>query len=308
MNIFNIPKVLIDALQTSLKASKDEASKLSVAGIKTTTACGCSLCLIHSFTSVEEQRAHFKSDLHVFALRKRFNEGIGDFDCEEKECEQSVSDTSDFDTDQRKHDRRLYLPTVGWIFKNVIFPNSHLADKTDENLEEALAALSLLQISNENHSRFPYWCIILLSGGRLAAAVFDNSENAEHGLPVIVKHKTLQRYTVRKKQGGGQSARDGQQGGSKPKSIGASIRRENEKLLTKDIERFLLEWRGDIDRCSRIFVHAPGQFNQQMLYGDAPLLSRKDVRVRSVPLAVIKKPTQQELKRIYVSLSHVICA
>ncbi len=49
--------------------------------------------------------------------------------------------------------------------------------------------------------------------------------------PVV--HKTFVRYTVRAKQGGGQSGRDSQQGGSHPKSAGAALRRYNERALAE---------------------------------------------------------------------------
>lgn len=45
-------------------------------------------------------------------------------------------------------------------------------------------------------------------------------------------HKTFHCYTVRAKQGGGQSARDAK-GGNAPKSAGASLRRYNEQALVQ---------------------------------------------------------------------------
>lgn len=41
-------------------------------------------------------------------------------------------------------------------------------------------------------------------------------------------HKTFHSYTVRARQGGSQSARDGKSGTNHPKSAGASLRRYNE--------------------------------------------------------------------------------
>jgi Bacteroidetes VLRF1 release factor len=43
-----------------------------------------------------------------------------------------------------------------------------------------------------------------------------------------VAHKTFHSYTVRARQGGSQSARDGKSGTNHPKSAGASLRRYNE--------------------------------------------------------------------------------
>ena len=48
------------------------------------------------------------------------------------------------------------------------------------------------------------WCVLMLSSGRFAGAVFD-------GLTTnILAHKSFRRYTVRAKAGGSQSAHDNQ--------------------------------------------------------------------------------------------------
>ena len=47
----------------------------------------------------------------------------------------------------------------------------------------------------------------------------------------MLVHKTFHSYTVRARQGGTQSSRDGRSGGSHPKSAGASLRRYNEAAL-----------------------------------------------------------------------------
>ena len=47
----------------------------------------------------------------------------------------------------------------------------------------------------------------------------------------MLVHKTFHHYTVRRKQGGSQSARDNQ--GNAPKSVGASLRRQQEAALAE---------------------------------------------------------------------------
>jgi hypothetical protein len=56
--------------------------------------------------------------------------------------------------------------------------------------------------------------------------------------PEVLVHKTFHCYTVRARQGGTQSSRDGRSGGSHPKSAGASLRRYNEAAL---IQVFVLK-------------------------------------------------------------------
>ena len=101
------------------------------------------------------------------------------------------------------------------------------------------------------------WLLLLFRSGRFAAAVLDN------GKPTV--HKTLHKYTVRRKQGGAQSARDGS--GKRPKSVGAQIRRANEALLRQQIQEVLKAWAADIGRCSRIFI-ACAKMNLSQLWGE----------------------------------------
>jgi hypothetical protein len=54
----------------------------------------------------------------------------------------------------------------------------------------------------------------------------------------VFLHKTFHSYTVRARQGGNQSSRDGRSGGSHPKSAGASLRRYNEAALIQ-----VFDWR-----------------------------------------------------------------
>jgi hypothetical protein len=55
----------------------------------------------------------------------------------------------------------------------------------------------------------------------------------------VLVHKTFHCYTVRARQGGTQSSRDGRSGGSHPKSAGASLRRYNEAALIQVFDRML---------------------------------------------------------------------
>ena len=59
----------------------------------------------------------------------------------------------------------------------------------------------------------------------------------------LSRHKTFHSYTVRAKQGGGQSSRDNKSGGgSHPKSAGASLRRYNEAAFAEVPSLFCSTW------------------------------------------------------------------
>ena len=78
------------------------------------------------------------------------------------------------------------------------------------------------------------WCVLMLSSGRFAGAVFDGLTT------IIIAHKNFRRYTVRAKAGGSQSAHDNQ--GRKAQSAGAQLRRYGEQALREDVRGVLHEW------------------------------------------------------------------
>jgi len=71
----------------------------------------------------------------------------------------------------------------------------------------------------------------MCSGGHFAGVCFERDK--------VVNHKTIHRYTVRRKQGGSQSSKDN--AGKKIKSAGASIRRYNEMALQQVFFFFFLK-------------------------------------------------------------------
>eukprot|EP01138_Halocafeteria_seosinensis_P014434 gb/GECG01014735.1/.p1 GENE.gb/GECG01014735.1/~~gb/GECG01014735.1/.p1 ORF type:complete len:758 (+),score=99.21 gb/GECG01014735.1/:1-2274(+) len=77
-------------------------------------------------------------------------------------------------------------------------------------------------------------------------------------------HKTLHKYTTRKKQGGSQSSRDAT--GAKATSMGAQIRRNNEILLATQIHELLASLRPLLACCGRIFIGASRR-NMNILFG-----------------------------------------
>ena len=86
--------------------------------------------------------------------------------------------------------------------------------------------------------------VILLQSGRFAAAIFNKGQ--------CINHTTSNRYTVRKGQGGSQSANDNSKG--KAKSVGSQLRRAGETQLRNDVYMTLQNWKRDIECCSLFFV------------------------------------------------------
>lgn len=68
----------------------------------------------------------------------------------------------------------------------------------------------------------------------------------------IIAHKSASGYTVRKKQGGAQSGRD--TSGSRPRSIGAQLRRANERQLVTRVHECIASWRSIFAVADAVFV------------------------------------------------------
>lgn len=138
----------------------------------------------------------------------------------------------------------------------------------------------------------------MLGGGHFAAGVFKGSES--------IAHKTFHSYTVRAKQGGSQSMKDGKGGGgSHPKSAGASLRRYNEQALSQHVQDILETWTPYIKTSSLIFIRAVGPHNRYVLFGGKnPPMDKNDQRLRTVPFAT-RRATFKEVKRVYDILSSI---
>ncbi|KAJ1986346.1 hypothetical protein H4R33_003409 [Dimargaris cristalligena] len=144
---------------------------------------------------------------------------------------------------------------------------------------------------------FRWWAILLVSGGRFAGAVFDNATGK------MVHHKTIQRYTTRRKQGGSQSKNDQAKGSAH--SAGASLRRYNQAALESDIRAILLQWAPAIQSCSHVFIGIPK--TERKLYLEGTLLYRGSAptdQVRNLPFAYLR-PTLDEVQRCYDRLTTV---
>ncbi|CAH8601503.1 unnamed protein product [Heterobilharzia americana] len=111
-------------------------------------------------------------------------------------------------------------------------------------MDELLACVSRVRQSRR-------WAILLYSGGKFAGGIFDGMNE--------VAHKTLQHYTVRAKQGGGQSSYDSLCGGLRgSKSAGANLRRHGETAIRNEISDLLHnKWRTLLQSCQLIFLWSP---------------------------------------------------
>jgi hypothetical protein len=148
------------------------------------------------------------------------------------------------------------------------------------------------------------WCVLMLSSGRFAGAVFDGPTAN------VVVHRSFRRYTVRAKAGGSQSSHDNQ--GRKAKSAGAMLRRYGEQALREDVRAVLHEWSALLQSCSAVFLSCPrtmrGVLFDEGTSGEVShrqaTIRKDDPRVRLVPF-MVNKPTFEEVKAIHSRISTV---
>ena len=145
------------------------------------------------------------------------------------------------------------------------------------------------------------WVVICIASGRFAAGVFHRG--------VLVDHKTMSRYTTRRKQGGSQGANDSS-GGGKAKSAGATLRRYNELEFHKDVHTLLSEsWKEYLAEADRIWIsanktgkvlfQAPGYGgSKKKKTGRASgALQKENPSIQKVPFPTAQ-PTLDEVRRV----------
>lgn len=291
------------ALQTS--ALHDGTQKLI--GLR------CGTCEIAAFDSLDAQHAHFKTDWHCLNL-KRKGKGLAVVTSEadalallatsktHKHSSQRDADASGYASSSSSasssgasdvgDDDDVYTTTEPVVEfsdgKSVFKVFKTILPGADTESFDPYAALD-----NVRASRFK-WAVLLLRSGRFAGAIFERE--------TALCHKTFQRYTVRRKQGGSQSANDAS--GGKAKSAGATLRRYNEAALKQDVADLLVQWRAELASVDLIFI-ASGKTDRATFFGGkTPVLEASDPRLRRIPFATFR-PTFEELCRVRAELSSV---
>lgn len=157
----------------------------------------------------------------------------------------------------------------------------------------------------------PHIFMCMIGGGHFAAMLVSlapeihrKQGGIEDRQARVIAHKSIHRYTTRRKQGGSQSASDASRGAAH--SAGSSLRRYNEAMLEKEVRDTLTEWREMIDSAELLFVRATGKTNRNILFGnyDGQVLKHKDTRIRGFPINT-RRATQGELLRCFKELTRV---
>ncbi|KAI3444669.1 hypothetical protein Pfo_001334 [Paulownia fortunei] len=290
----------------------------------------CNTCKAE-FESLQDQRSHFKSDLHRFNIKlsiagkniikeEDFDGATSDSLCKDYDVS-SISGSEDEDERESSllADRQREF---GGVSKSKIFvqlqngervsvsrcllldESENISFETDKSLVmDGAGVIYLTQrevieklkyILHEPRDNTCLRIVLLARGGHFAGCVFDGNS--------LVAHKTFHRYVVRAKAGKKQSSKDA--GGQAIHSAGASLRRYNELALKKDIQELLTSWKPHFAVASCIFIYAPSNNRQLFFDGEKPYFIYQHRAIRSIPLTV-RRPTFKEARRIYSLLVQI---
>ena len=237
----------------------------------------CSKCPGFAYITSDEFREHCKSEWHLDNLKR--GKGLS-FD-EWAHGDQSGSDSSSCSEEDET------IPNAKLLINSI--PFTPLAASRIA-IPSIYSSLSILLDAK-------YFVVVLLRSGRFAGAVWDNTGN-------VIAHTSFKRYTVRRKNGGSQSKNDNAKG-SPANSVGAQIRRAQEKKLSEDVYVVISDKWGHflMNPGTVVFAYASKQQVNDLFVG--PLeKSRAVCNVLKVPLSV-GPPTYAEVCRVYKQLTSV---
>ena len=241
----------------------------------------CSKCPGFLYMIPEEFREHSKSDWHVFNSRRSPGTGLSfeewsNLDEHEDEGSSSSSSVEELDIGLST---KLVLNQIPFR----VLPEYNIA------LPSVYADPSQLLSAK-------YFAVLLYRSGRFAGAVWDQSGN-------VLVHTSFKRYTVRRKNGGSQSKSDKSRG-SPAQSVGAHLRRENEKKLTTEVGELVQStWSKFFnDPNCVVFAYASKSLCDDLFVGPLDKTKAPKCTILNVPMSV-RDPTFAEVCRVHKAMT-----
>jgi hypothetical protein len=201
----------------------------------------CQVCGELKFGSVEERRAHYRSDWHAFNLRRKMKGQMSMTESEFDELVETESlsslDASESEEEEMEGISYKNSPFYGFKVKVDGIPKKMLVYKQVLCSKKEMSMSHWPEIAKHRLESMldkpSTWVFFMMGSGHFAGAVFELKTRT------CLAHKTFHRYTTRRKQGGSQSrylfysdslqSHDTSKG--KAKSAGANLRRYNEQAL-----------------------------------------------------------------------------
>ena len=206
--------------------------------------------------------------------------GYDYFDQSMKEKNKNNKNDSDSDEEKKEEDKKykmFYGDENLEDLKNIDFNNKEFMIERQRKMLEQMNKINIDEFYPLKFvSEINYWSIILCAGGYFSYALFLKDKEIEH--------KSDHKYVVRKKAGVRQVVKDK---GKNIISLGAQIRRANEKKHQENIEMILKLNEDDLNKCDCIFIQAPG-FNRGILIGNNKPLSKYKKKLFNLPFNLPK--------------------
>jgi hypothetical protein len=272
--LINLPANVIDQLGNEATEFSDLPPEPVVTA---SDSKACRLCDV-VFETLRDQREHAKSAQHIAAVQDSRNDTSSTDESESAEDADSLAARRQPMVFFGSGDQRF------GVFKAAFVDNDDNVP-LPKQFQTFYHAISNMQ-----------WAFLALSGGRFVGMIVNVATDE------MIEHKTFQRYTVRRKQGGSQRGKDAS--GNKPKSAGANIRRQNEVMLDNEVRALLNVWRNKLQACQRVFIYAPGPYNKQTLFRESSPLKSSDPRLKSIPFP-IGRLTLEAITHVYHRLNSV---
>ena len=171
-----------------------------------------------------------------------------------------------------------YTNTSGDLQCKIKFPPLFFAKKNE--LMNLIQSKSLLLEP-------PSYLILLIRAGQAALGFSQNG--------VLIHHKVIKKYMVRKKQGKAQLTYQALRGKARG---GAKLRLSRTKEFFEEINSKLNDWQDSINKAQWIlFQCSPRLWSGLFKIKISPTFSKKDERLQKIPFTTYK-PTYSELLRI----------
>ena len=191
--------------------------------------------------------------------------------------EKNKVDSDDEKESEDKKYKMFYSDENLEELKNIDFTNKELMIERQRKLLEQMNKINIeVFYPMKFICEINYWSIILCCGGYFSYGLFLKDKE--------IDHKSDHKYVVRKKAGERQIMKDK---GKKIISMGAQIRRANEKKHQENIEMILKLSEEDLNKCDCIFIQAPG-VNKTILIGNNKSLSKYKSKLLNLPFNLPK--------------------
>jgi hypothetical protein len=284
LELHRFRKHLLDAVKTlSMSSSKTLAVQPINSPMKSSDGyLSCSRCPGFRYLLPEDFRQHCKSEWHMWNICNP-SDGPRTFDqwssLETREDDMSSSSCDDNAPEEDCHQ-----------------PSRILVDQIPFNIiDGGRLALPAPYANPSQMLNASLFSVLLFRAGRFAGAVWDAEGN-------VLVHTTIKRYTVRRKNGGSQSKNDKSKG-SPAQSIGAQLRREQEKKLREEVGEIVnSNWnKYFLNSSCIVFAYASKSLVDGLMVGPLNRVSPK-CTVLKVPMSV-HDPTFSEVCRIHKAMT-----